>query len=48
MGISLYVGLWVAQTSREKGCLWWGFPEMTTEESNAGKDEERGQTHQFS
>jgi len=41
MGISLYVGLGVAQTSREKGCLWRGFPEMTAEESNAGQDEER-------
>jgi len=48
MGISLYVGLGVAQTSREKGCLWCGFPEMTAEESNAGQDEERGRTHRFS
>jgi len=50
MGISLYVnvGLGVAQTSREKGCLWRGFPEMTAEETNAGQDEERGRTHRFS
>jgi len=41
MGISLYVGIGVAQTSREKGCLWRGFPEMTAEESNVGQDEER-------
>jgi len=40
MGISPYVGLGVAQTSRKKGCLWRGFPEMTAEESNAGQDEE--------
>jgi len=48
MGISLYVGLGVAQTSQEKGCLWRGFPGMTAEESNAGQDEERGRTHRFS
>ena len=30
----VYVGLGVAQTSREKGCSWRGFSEMTAEESN--------------